>query len=454
MIAILENAPISGGLQLKSQAAQPRLFSERTYRLGSENAFRIGPQIGELERQGHKVIKCNLGEPDFPLPRHIADEIKRQIDLDLTHYCDPQGILPLREAIARRISRTRKIDISPDRVVVFPGGKPPIGLTEQTYCNPGDEVIYPSPGFPIYESFTGYVGAKPVPLHLREENDFSFGGRELAPLITERTRIIILNFPSNPTGGVATPAQLEEIADVISTKASAGARVYSDEIYEDILFDGNRHHSIASVRGMDERTIITSGVSKSFAWTGGRIGWAVFPTREEAAVFKNLNINYFSCVPAYNQMGAVIALESPLSPLEIARMCDAFTERRNLMVAGLNTISGIKCRKPSGAFYLFPNITGMCERLGALAAYNNLPVADRQRSSPATLIQMFLLWQYQVATMDRRSFGSIGSENQHYLRISIATSLDDLKIALERIRIAAMDVNGFQDFIQKGKHLC
>lgn len=456
MSVILEGAPISTGLSKQRQLSvtAPHLFSDRTYRIGSENAFRIGPQIAELERQGHKVVRCNLGEPDFPLAKHIANEIKRQIDLDLTHYCDPQGILPLREAVARHVSRTRQLDISPDRVVVFPGGKPPIGLTQQTYCNPGDEVIYPSPGFPIYESFTGYVGAKPVPLRLREEDDFSFGGRELAPLITERTRVIILNFPSNPTGGVATPAQLEEIADAIWVKAPDEARIYSDEIYEDILFDGNQHHSIASVPGMEQRTIIVSGVSKSFAWTGGRIGWAVFPTPEEAAVFKNLNINYFSCIPAYNQMGAAIALESPLSAIEIARMCDAFTERRDFMVAGLNSIPGIRCRRPGGAFYLFPNISGMCETLGAIEAHQNLPPPDRARSSPSTLVQMFLLWRYQVATMDRRSFGSIGSEGQHYLRISIATALDDLKLGLERIRNAATDVSGFQKFIQEGKHLC
>jgi aspartate aminotransferase len=431
-----------------------RLFSDRTYRIGSENAFRIGPQIRELELQGHKVIKCNLGEPDFPLAKYIADEIKRQIDLDLTHYCDPQGILPLREAIARIVSRTRKIDVSPDRVVVFPGGKPPIGLAQQTYCNPGDEVIYPSPGYPVYESFTGYVGAKPVPLHLREEADFSFGGRELAALITDRTRLIILNFPSNPTGGVATREQLQEMADVIYAKAPDKVRIYSDEIYEDILFDGNHHQSIVSVPEMIERTIIVSCVSKSFAWTGGRVGWAVFPTTEEAEVFKNLNINYFSCVPAYNQMGASVALESPLSAEVISRMCDAFVERRDMMVAGLNAIPGIRCRKPGGAFYLFPNIAGMCEKLGAIESHKEMPAVDRERSSPSTLVQMFLLWRYQVATMDRRSFGSIGSEGQHYLRISIATALDDLKIGLQRIRKAASDTAGFQDFIKKGKHLC
>ena len=456
MNTTLEPPPSSAKstIALPESKTSRRLFSDRTYRIGSENAFRIGPQIAELERLGHKVIKCNLGEPDFPLAKHIADEVKRQIDLDLTHYCDPQGILPLREAIARMVSRTRCIDVSADRVVVFPGGKPPIGLTQQTYCNPGDEVIYPSPGFPIYESFTGYIGAKPVPLHLQEEADFSFSGRDLAPLISDRTRVIILNFPSNPTGGVASPEQLADIAEVIHRKAPAQVRIYSDEIYEDILFDGHRHHSIASVPGMAERTIIAGGVSKSFAWTGGRVGWAVFPTAEEAAVFKNLNINYFSCIPAYNQMGAVVALESPLSAREIARMCDAFRERRDVMVAGLNAIPGVRCRKPGGAFYLFPNIAGMCNALGAIEAHARMPAAERGRSSPATLVQMFLLWRHHVATMDRRSFGSIGSAGQHYLRLSIATGLDDLKLGLERMRVAAADIGGFQQFIQEGKHLC
>lgn len=421
--------------------------------LGSENAFRIGPQIRELELQGHKVIKCNLGEPDFPLARHIADEVKRQIDLDLTHYCDPQGILPLREAIARTVSARRGLSITPDRVVVFPGGKPPIGLAQQAYCNPGDEVVYPSPGFPIYESFAAFVGAKPVPLHLREEAGFSFSGTELAPLLTARTRLIYLNFPSNPTGGVATPEQLREIAAVIRRKAPR-ARVYSDEIYEDILFDGNRHHSIASVPGMEERTIIVSGVSKSYSWTGGRIGWAIFPTAEEAAVFKNLNINYFSCLPAYNQMGAAVALESPRSKIAIAQMCASFADRRDFMVAGLNAIPGISCRKPGAAFYLFPNIAGFAENLGAISAHRKFPAALRERTSPATLVQMFLLWRHQVATMDRRSFGRIGSDGQHFLRLSIATAPADLQIGLERIRAAADDRAGFHDFIQQGKNLC
>jgi aspartate aminotransferase len=429
------------------------LFSERTLKIGTENAFKIGPQIREIEVAGHKVIKCNLGEPDFPLAKHIADEVKRQIDLDQTHYVDPQGILPLREAIAKHISGTRGIEVTPDRVAVFPGAKPPIGFCEQTYCNEGDEVIYPSPGFPIYESFTEYVGAKPVPLHLREEAGFSFTGRELESLITNRTRLIILNFPSNPTGGVATREQLEEIAGVIKRKAPAQVRVYSDEVYEDILFDGNRHLSIASLPGMAERTVIVSGVSKSYAWTGGRVGWAVFPTAEEATIFKNLNINYFSCIPAYNQFGAKVALESPESKTTIAKMVEAFRERRDMMVAGLNAIPGIRCRMPVGAFYLFPNIGGVCESLGAVEAHKSLPAGDRDKTSPATLFQLFLLWRHHVATMDRRSFGRIGSDGQHYLRISIATGLEDLKRGLEIIRKATGDRDGFRDFVREGKHL-
>jgi aspartate aminotransferase len=428
------------------------LFSDRTARLGTENAFKIGPYIAAIEAAGHRVIKCNIGEPDFPLAPHIADEVKRCLDAGMTHYVDPQGILPLREAIAAQISRTRGIPVTANRVVVFPGAKPPIGLCQQTYCNPGDEVIYPSPGFPIYESFTEYLGARPVPLHLQESAGFSFTGADLEPLISPRTRLIVVNFPSNPTGGVATRAQLESIADVILRAAPANARVFSDEIYEDILFDGNEHLSIASLPGMAERTVIVSGASKSFAWTGGRVGWAVFPTVEEAVVFKNLNINYFSCVAAYSQMGAKAALESPESRSAIAAMVTAFRQRRDMMVAALNAIPGITCRIPGGAFYLFPNIGGVCERVGAIAAHEQLRPEDRRRTSPSTLFQMFLLWRYQVATLDRASFGRIGAEGQHFLRLSIATGTEDLRDAADRIRRAADDRTGFQEFMREGEH--
>ncbi|HKB79228.1 MAG TPA: aminotransferase class I/II-fold pyridoxal phosphate-dependent enzyme, partial [Thermoanaerobaculia bacterium] len=247
-------------------AASPARFAARVGAIGTENAFKIGPYIREVESRGTKVIRCNIGEPDFPLPRHIAEEVKRQIDLDQTHYVDPQGLEPLRAAIARSMGASRGLRITPDRVVVFPGAKPPIGFSQEVYCDPGDEVIYPSPGFPIYESFTEYLGAKPVPLHLREENGFACTAQDLEPLITKRTRLIYLNFPSNPTGGVASREQLTEIAELILDKAPRDVRVYSDEVYEHILFDGARHASIASVDGMEDRTILVSGVSKSYAW--------------------------------------------------------------------------------------------------------------------------------------------------------------------------------------------
>ena len=425
------------------------LLARRVASLGTENAFKIGPHIQRVENAGHRVIKCNLGEPDFPLPAHIREEVKRQLDAGNTHYCDPQGILPLREAIAEEMGRSRGLSISPDRVVVFSGAKPPIGFTQQTYCDPGDEVIYPSPGFPIYESFVTYLGAKPVPLHLDERSGFSFTRRNLEPLLSDRTKVIILNFPSNPTGGVATLDQLEGIADLILSKAPADVRVYSDEVYEKILFDGREHHSIASLPGMAERTIIVSGVSKTFSWTGGRVGWAVLPTAMEAALFKNLNINTVSCVPAYNQMGARLGIVSPESVPAIEEMVTAFRKRRDRVVAGLNAIEGISCQKPGGAFYVFPNISGVCETIGAFAAHEALPREVRAATSPATLFQMFLLLRYHVAAMDRRSFGVLGSEGRHYLRISIATGIGDLEEAVARIARASADRDGFFAFMKE-----
>lgn len=435
-----------------SRLSLPR-FARRISDLGSENAFKVGPYIREIEERGERVIRCNIGEPDFPLPRHIAEEVKRQIDLDQTHYVDPQGIEPLRRAIAKYMSSSRGIPITADRVVVFPGAKPPIGFAQHAYCDPGDEVIYPSPGFPIYESFTRYVGAVPVPLHLEETKGFACGGDELAPLITKKTRLVYLNFPSNPTGGVASADQLQGLADVINERLPGDARIYSDEVYESIIFDGEQHRSIASLPGMAARTIIVSGVSKSFSWTGGRVGWAVFPTAEEAQVFKNLNINYYSCVPGYNQLGAKVAIESRESAREIERMVAAFDQRRRLVVAALNDIPGITCQMPKGAFYVFPNIGGVCSSLGAIDAWASLPEAVRAKSSPATLFQLFLLFRFGVATLDRRSFGVIGSEGKHYLRISIATAIDDLADATARIRAAASDRRGFQAFVEEGKRL-
>lgn len=429
------------------------LFSRRVYDIGTENAFKIGPHIEKAGLQGTPIIRMNIGEPDFNAPAWIKQEVIRQIEKDNTHYCDPKGILPLRKAIANQINETRGLNASPDHVCVFPGGKPSIGFSQQVYCNPGDEVIYPSPGFPIYESFIQYVGAVPVPLHLKEAENFTFTPRQLQALITPRTKLIFLNFPSNPTGGVAGRDQLVAIADIILTHCRPDIRVYSDEIYENIIFDNQQHVSIASVPGMDKHTIISSGFSKSFAWTGGRIGYVVTPTVEEADVFKNLNINYFSCIPPYNQEGAREALENPDSGPWMAEMRKVFEQRRNQILSQLNAIEGITCQKPGGAFYLFPNISGLCRRLGVFDAFDSLPGRIKTATSPATLFQMFALYEHKVAVMDRRSFGKIDAENEHFLRLSIATDLEALQEGVRRLAAAGDDTAGFRRFVDKGENL-
>jgi len=424
-----------------------RLFADRIYVFGTENAFKVGPHIARVESEGNKVVRLNLGEPDFDIPPFVRDEVKRQLDLGNTHYTDPKGILPLRKAIAKQMEEMRGLHVSPEQVVLFPGGKPSIGFTQEAYCNPGDEVIYPSPGFPIYESFPAYLGAKPVPLHLSEKENFTFTAQQLDKLITDKTRVIILNFPSNPTGGVATKQQLESIADVIKKRCRPDVRVYSDEIYEYIVFDGNKHISIASLPGMQERTIINSGFSKTFAWTGGRIGYAVFPTEEEANVFKNLNINYFSCIPPFTQEGARVALEHPESKAAVAKMVATFQQRRDVIVKKLNEIDGISCRMPGGAFYIFPNIAGVCRKVGAIDAFGKLPEDVQKRTSPSGLFQMFLLYRHHVATLDRSSFGRIGAEGQHYLRLSIASELGQLEEGVRRLAAASEDRAGFDNFM-------
>ena len=425
------------------------LYADRTFKIDTENAFKVGLHIVKVEKERAPVVKLNLGEPDFPVPSHIKDEIKRQLDLDNTHYCDPQGLLSLRESIARQVSQTRKLEVGPQQVVVFPGGKPPIGLAQQVYCNQGDEVIYPSPGFPIYESFIRYVDAVPVPLHLDEASDFTFSPEQLAELITPKTKLIYLNFPSNPTGGVATRELLESIAEVILERCSEDVRVYSDEIYENILFDGLSHHSIASMPGMASRSIIASGFSKTYAWTGGRIGYAVFPNTEEAEIFKTLNINYFSCVPPYNQEAARVALENTLSKTAVGQMVQTFEKRRDEILEALNQVEGISCRKPGGAFYLFPNISEVCSKLELTEFYSALSESEKKETSPAGIFQMFALYEHQVAVLDRRSFGSLGSEGKHYLRLSTASEIEVLREGVQRLKNASEDQAGLKRFLER-----
>ncbi len=425
------------------------LLAGRLAALGTENAFKVGDDIQRCRDRGMDVIPFNLGEPDFDSAPHINQVGIHEIEAGNSHYCNPQGLPSLRGAIADHVARTRGLEIELDRIVVTPGAKPPIGYTMLTYVEPGDEVIYPSPGFPIYESWVSFVGAKLVPLQLSEERGFAFAPSDLEALISERTKLIILCSPSNPTGGVLSRDELAGIAEVIRRRCSPDVRIYADEIYEHILFDGVEHASIANEEGMEAQTVLVSGHSKGFAMTGWRLGWAVLPTAEEAAVFKNLNINLVSCVPPFIQEAGREAYESPETPAAVAAMVAAFERRRDEVVPALNAIDGIRCQLPKGAFYVFPNIAGVCERLGILRAYEDLPPEARKKTSPSGMFQMFLLYRYGVATMDRNSFGRLGADGQHYLRLSIANSREQLRTGVAKIAEAAVDPEGFRRFLDE-----
>lgn len=458
MIQLIDSAP-----RPRTERAQPQIkiqifpsgpvFTERAQRIGTEEAFNLGARVAEVESLGERVIRANIGQPDYPLPEHIADALKRAVDRGLTTYCAPEGIPELRRAVAKSMSERHGLDIDPDRVVVYPGHRPAIGFAHLAYVEAGREVVYPSPGYPLYESFIPYFRSVPVPAVLREEDGFGLTRKVFEPLLNERTALIFLNFPSNPTGAVATRAQLQDLAELILERTGPHVRVFSDESYEAINFDGHEHVSIASIPGMDSRTIISSGCSKTFSWTGGRVGWAVYPTVREAQLHRRLSINHFASIPPYNQWAAIEALTSPLSAPAIQGMVNGFQRRRDLVVAGLNAIDEIRCHTPRGAFYAFPNIAGALERVGAVEACGRLPEDVRRSSSPATLFQLFLLHEYRVATVDRRSFSVHGSEGQHYLRISTATSEADLQELVRRMAAAAADEAGFQRFVASGVKL-
>lgn len=438
---------------MTTAAPAKRLFANRVERIGTEAAFAFGGLIREVEARGERVIRCNLGQPDFPLPKHIAEAVKQAIDDGLTTYCDPQGIPELRRAVADTMGAKHGLDIDPERVVVYPGGRPPIGFAHMSYSEAGEEVIYPSPGYPLFESFIPYFRCLPVPVVLREEEGFGLTRTQLEPLLSDRTGLIFLNFPSNPTGGVATREQLEGLAELILEKTDPSVRVYSDESYEAITFDGDKHLSIAAMPGMGDRTIIASGVSKTYSWTGGRVGWAVYPTVAEAKVHRKLAINYFASIPPYNQWGAIEALTSPESDVAIGAMVEAFQRRRDIVVEALNAIDGVTCQNPKGAFYAFPNVGGIVDGLGAINAYKGLDDEVKAQTSPSTLFQLFLLHHYQVATMDRRSFSVLGSDGQHYLRLSTANADGELIEAVKRIGEASTDAAGFETFLHSGLSL-
>ena len=378
-------------------------FATRMSRLGTETAFEVLARAQALERKGRDVVHLEIGEPDFDTPKHIRDAAVQALNDGWTHYGPSAGLAEMREAVAQDVSRTRGIPVSADEVVVTPGGKPILFFTLLALLDEGDEAIYPNPGFPIYESVIRFAGAKPVPLRLREENNWAFDPDELDRLITPRTKVLVLNSPHNPTGGVLSAAALDRVA--------AAARKYSfsilsDEIYSRLVYDGEAR-SIASYPGLKERTIILDGFSKTYAMTGWRLGYGVMETSLAKHVAR-LMTNCNSCTATFVQRAGIAALQGSQAPVEA--MVEEFRVRRDRLVAGLNDLPGVSCPMPGGAFYAFPNITG--------TGLTSQQMADG------------LLDEAGVAVLSGTAFGSFG---EGYLRLSCANSLAKLETALERM---------------------
>jgi aspartate aminotransferase len=378
-------------------------LARRMSRLGTETAFEVLNKARALERQGKSIIHLEIGEPDFDTPANVIEAAVDALHKGWTHYGPSAGLPELRQTIADYVSRTRGVKVAAEEVVVVPGGKPIIFFTILALIDEGDEVIYPNPGFPIYESMIHYVGGKAVPIQLREDHDFSLDVNELAALITDRTRLIILNSPQNPTGGVMQRRDVEQVAKVIGDR---NILVLSDEIYSRLLFEGD-HFSIMSVPGMQERTILLDGFSKTYAMTGWRMGYGVMRP-DLAAHITRLATNSTSCTASFTQIAGIEALRGDQSSVD--HMCGEFKRRRDVFVAGLNKIKGFSCRMPKGAFYVFPNITK--------TGWKSKPLADA------------LLEQAGVAALSGTAFGEFG---EGYLRFSVANSLENLQQALDRI---------------------
>ena len=372
-------------------------------RLGTETAFEVLVRAKALEAKGRDIVHLEIGEPDFDTPANIISTGADAMHKGFTHYGPSAGLPQLRETIAQYVSGTRRVNVSPDEVVVVPGGKPIIFFSILALAEEGDEVIYPNPGFPIYESMINYVGAKAVPIRLREEMDFRLDVDELAALINDRTKLIIINSPQNPTGGVLTKIDIDGIARAI---ADRNIMVLSDEIYSRLIFEGE-HHSIMSINGMKERTILLDGFSKTYAMTGWRMGYGVMRA-DFATHIARLNTNSNSCTASFTQIAGVEALLGPQDSVD--KMCAEFKKRRDVMVAGLNKIKGFSCRLPKGAFYVFPNIT--------------------KTGCPSKKLADALLDDAGVAALSGTAFGDFG---EGYLRFSVANSIDNIEKALERV---------------------
>ena len=378
-------------------------LASRMSRLGTETAFEVLNRARALEKQGKEIVHLEIGEPDFDTPTNVIEAAVDALHHGWTHYGPSAGLPDLRQTIAEYVSRTRKVPVASDEVVVVPGGKPIIFFTMLALVDEGDEVIYPNPGFPIYESMINYVGGRAVPIPLREERDFSLDVNELASLITERTKLIILNSPQNPTGGVLTKQDILDVAAVIGDR---NIMVLSDEIYSRLIFEGE-DFSIMSVPGFKERTILLDGFSKTYAMTGWRMGYGVMRT-DLAAQIARLKTNSISCTASFTQIAGIEALRGDQASVD--KMNNEFKHRRDVFVAGLNKIKGFSCRLPKGAFYTFPNIT--------------------KTGWPSKKLADALLEEAGVACLSGTAFGAFG---EGYLRFSIANSLDNLNKALAKI---------------------
>jgi aspartate aminotransferase len=378
-------------------------LADRMGRLGTESAFQVFAQATALEATGRRVIHLEIGEPDFPTPAHVVAAAEHALRAGHTHYVAPGGIAPLREAVAVHLERTGRLTAAPDQVIITPGGKPVMFYTILALCQPGDEVIYPDPGFPMYASIANFAGATPVPLPLRAANDFRVDPAELAALVTDRTRLIILNSPHNPCGSVLSAADVQAIAEIA---LAADVVVLSDEIYAALSYT-DTVPSVLDVPGMAERTVLLDGWSKTYAMTGWRLGYGVFPATLVEPVTRLL-INSVSCVPAFSQYAAIAALTGPTE--EITAMRTAFRHRRDVIVEGLNAIDGVSCQLPGGAFYAFPDISAL--------------------GRPAATLAAELLEHAGVACLPGTAFGAYG---EGFLRLSYANSVAHLEEATAAI---------------------
>jgi aspartate/methionine/tyrosine aminotransferase len=382
-------------------------LAKRMARLGTETAFEVLVKARALEAKGRDIVHLEIGEPDFDTPGNIIGAATDALHKGFTHYGPSAGLPQLRETIAQYVSETRAVNVTPEEVVVVPGGKPIIFFSILALAEEGDEVIYPNPGFPIYESMIDYSLGKAIPIPLREERDFSVDVTELASLITERTKLIILNSPHNPTGGVLTKKDVEQIAEAIGDR---NILVLSDEIYSRLIYDRESdgdHFSIMSVPGFKERTILLDGFSKTYAMTGWRMGYGVMRP-DLASHITRLVTNATSCTASFTQIAGIEALRGDQSSVD--EMSAEFKRRRDAFVTGLNKIRGFSCRVPKGAFYAFPNITK--------TGWTSKKLADA------------LLEQAGVACLSGTAFGGYG---EGYLRFSVANSLENLNKALARI---------------------